>query len=55
MRQARDPEEVLYNHEKENFELVNAAKRKEDIRTLLPQRFLAKLQRISNQIDFITK
>ncbi len=28
---------------------------KNDTRNILPQRFLAKLQRISNQIDFITK
>ena len=26
-----------------------------DYKTLLPQRFLAKMQKISNQIDFITK
>ena len=26
-----------------------------DYKALLPQRFLAKMQKISNQIDFITK
>ena len=53
----REPEEVVYNHLKENFELLNSTKKttKPDPRALLPQRFLAKIQRISNQIDFITK
>ena len=31
------------------------ASNKTDVRSLLTQRFLEKLQRISNQIDFITK
>ena len=57
MQSSRDPEQVLYNHEKENFELLNgpSTNTKSDYRSILPARFLAKMQKISNQIDFINK